>query len=355
MFTSVILLIITGMPLKFPAFVLSRFLVNLGGGFHNSTIVHRIGAGMLIYFMVHHLFYTVLSRQGRRDFVLLIPTPKDARDLVQNIRHFLGKVPEKPRFGRFSYIEKFDYWAVYWGCVIMIGSGLFLWGESIALKYFPKYILDVAHEMHSDEAMLATLAIVIWHFYNVHFNPDRVPGTLIVINGAFFVSAYFPRSCVVCHYMDPYYDQWKTSRHANVSCIKCHSFSPVFITVTTLTYWTGLYHPRPRANVPDRLCLSSGCHEGRIEKGEAKLGGITFDHQEHMTKLKRGEKLRCTSCHYSIVQGEHVAVDTNVCFLCHFKGISQGQALGGCPGCHGTPTRTVGHRGVTFSPAHDLQ
>ena len=176
-----------------------------------------------------------------------------------------------------------------------------------------------------------------------------VLGILIVINGAFFVSAYFPKSCVVCHYMDPYYDQWKTSKHANVSCIKCHSFSPVFITVTTLKYWTGLYHPRPHANVPDRLCLSSGCHEGRIEKGKAKLGSITFDHQEHMTKLKRGEKLRCTSCHYSIVQGEHVAVDTNICFLCHFKGISQGQALGGCPGCHGTPTRTVDHSGFRFS------
>src|SRR3990170_2607308 len=115
--------------------------------------------------------------------ILLIITPKDARDLVQNNRHFLGKAPEKPRFGRFSYIEKFDYWAVYWGCVIMIGSGLFLWFEMIVLKYFPKYVLDVAHEMHSDEAMLATLAIVIWHFYNVHFNPDRFPGTLMWWHG----------------------------------------------------------------------------------------------------------------------------------------------------------------------------
>ncbi len=183
MFTSVILLIITGMPIKFPDFVLSRYLVNLWGGIENSTMVHRFGAGMLIYFMVHHLFYTVFSRQGRRDFVLLIPTPKDARDVAQNIRHFLGKSPDKPRFGRFSYIEKFDYWAVYWGCVIMIGSGLFLWFEGIVLKYFPKYVLDVAHEMHSDEAMLATLAIVIWHFYNVHFNPDRFPGTLMWWHG----------------------------------------------------------------------------------------------------------------------------------------------------------------------------
>jgi len=183
MFTSVIILIITGMPLKFPEFVLSRYVVALWGGIHNSTIVHRIGAGMLIYFMVHHLFYTVLSRDGRRDFLLLIPMPKDIRDATQNIRHFLGKEPGKPRFGRFSYIEKFDYWAVYWGCVIMIGSGLCLWFEEIVLKYFPKYILDVAHEMHSDEAMLATLAIVIWHFYNVHFNPDRFPGTLMWWHG----------------------------------------------------------------------------------------------------------------------------------------------------------------------------
>jgi cytochrome b subunit of formate dehydrogenase len=138
---------------------------------------------MLIYFMVHHLLYTILTRDGRRDFILLIPMPKDIRDAVQNIRYFLGKTGERPKFGRFSYIEKFDYWAVYWGCIIMIGSGAFLWGESIALIYFPKFVLDIAHEMHSDEALLATLAIVIWHFYNVHFNPDRFPGTLLWWHG----------------------------------------------------------------------------------------------------------------------------------------------------------------------------
>lgn len=183
MFTSVILLIITGMPIKFPDFVLSRWVINLWGGINNSTVVHRIGALMLVYFMVHHLLYSILSREGRRDFVLLIPMPKDVRDAVQNVRYFLGRAKEKPKFGRFSYIEKFDYWAVYWGCVIMIGSGLFLWFESIALKYFPKFVLDIAHEMHSDEALLATLAIVIWHFYNVHFNPERFPGTLMWWHG----------------------------------------------------------------------------------------------------------------------------------------------------------------------------
>ncbi|MGE5247660.1 MAG: formate dehydrogenase subunit gamma [Verrucomicrobiota bacterium] len=183
LFSSVIILIITGMPLKFPNFILSRFVINFWGGIQNSTIVHRIGAGMLIYFMVHHFFYTVLTRDGRRDFLLMLPGPQDARDVVQNIRHFLGKTPEKPRFGRFSYVEKFDYWAVYWGCVIMIGSGLFLWFETDVMRFLPKYAVDMAHEMHSDEALLATLAIVIWHFYNVHFNPDRFPGTLLWWHG----------------------------------------------------------------------------------------------------------------------------------------------------------------------------
>jgi cytochrome b subunit of formate dehydrogenase len=183
MFSSVIILIVTGMPIKFPDFILSRFFINLWGGINNSTLVHRIGALMLVYFMVHHLLYSILSRDGRRDFVLLLPMPKDLRDAVQNIRYFLGKVKEKPKFGRFSYIEKFDYWAVYWGCIIMIGSGAFLWGESIVLKYLPKFALDIAHEMHSDEALLATLAIVIWHFYNVHFNPERFPGTLMWWHG----------------------------------------------------------------------------------------------------------------------------------------------------------------------------
>jgi len=183
MFSSVILLIVTGMPLKFPGFVLSRLVINFWGGIQNSTLVHRIGAGMLIYFMLHHLVYTILSRDGRRDFVLLLPGLQDAKDIVHNIRHFLGKHPDKPRFGRFSYIEKFDYWAVYWGCIIMIGSGLFLWFENQVMRFLPKYVTDIAHEMHSDEALLATLAIVIWHFYNVHFNPDRFPGTLLWWHG----------------------------------------------------------------------------------------------------------------------------------------------------------------------------
>ncbi len=174
-FTSVIILILTGLPLKFPDFSPLAGLISIMGGIESSRLIHRIGAVILIIAATYHLFYSLFHREGRRDFFLLIPRPEDFFNLFQNIKYFLGFSPEKARFGRFSYIEKFDYWAVYWGCVIMIGTGAALWFEELFLNIFPKFMFDISKEAHSDEAMLATLAIVIWHFYNVHFNPDTFP------------------------------------------------------------------------------------------------------------------------------------------------------------------------------------
>lgn len=183
LFTSVIILIITGLPLKFPDIKISHILISLMGGISYTRIFHRIGASMLIFFIVYHMFYVAFHRDGRRDWFMLFPRPKDFFDLFQNILYFIGKTKEKPRFDRFNYMEKFDYWAVYWGCLIMIGSGLLLWFEEISMRFLPKWAVDIAKEAHSDEAILATLAIVIWHFYNVHFNPARFPGTLLWWHG----------------------------------------------------------------------------------------------------------------------------------------------------------------------------
>jgi hypothetical protein len=175
---------------------------------------------------------------------------------------------------------------------------------------------------------------------------------LVAFNGLFFVSAYYPKSCIVCHYMDPFYDQWKTSRHSGVNCLECHDFKPLFITVTTIKYLTNLYNPKPHAKVDNAACMAQDCHRARLDKPEEYLEGeIIFNHKEHIGKLKRGESLRCTSCHYQIVQGEHISVDKKVCFLCHFKGMSKGQAIGGCPSCHGTPKKVVEREGFYFS--HD--
>ncbi len=180
---SCLILILTGLPLKFHEARLSQLFFDLVGGVQMSTLIHRIGAVGLIAVGAYHLLFLVAFREGRRDFWELLPRPKDAKDFWQMLRYFLGKTDVKPRFGRFSYVEKFDYWAVYWGMVIMIGSGLILWYLETFLQYLPKFAADIAREAHSDEGLLATLAIIIWHFYNVHLNPENFPMNWTMFTG----------------------------------------------------------------------------------------------------------------------------------------------------------------------------
>lgn len=180
---AVITLILTGIPLKFADYALAKAIINAFGGPDVSPIVHRVAASLLIFVGIWHLGYITLTREGRAHFLLLLPRPQDAKDAWQQIKYFLGLTQQRPRFDKFSYVEKFDYWAVYWGMVIMIGSGTVLWFTNQFLKVFPKWFTDIAKEAHSDEALLATLAIVIWHFYNVHFNPHKFPMNRTFLTG----------------------------------------------------------------------------------------------------------------------------------------------------------------------------
>ncbi len=180
---GVLILIITGLPIKFHDTLVAKIFFEMTGGIAVSRVIHRVGATLLIIVSVWHVLFITATRTGRNDFKQLLPTPKDLKDFVQNIKYLLGLSKQKPRYGRFSYVEKFDYWAVYWGMVIMILSGLLLWFNNFFLGIVPKFMFDIATEVHSDEAMLATLAIVVWHWYNVHFNPEVFPFNPTIFTG----------------------------------------------------------------------------------------------------------------------------------------------------------------------------
>jgi len=195
--TSTVMLILTGVPLKFPKNGVSQFIIEMFGGAAGARSVHHFFAMGLIFIGIYHLVYSFWSRHGRKDFYELLPSLKDFSDVINQLKYYLGFRKEKVKYGRFSYVEKFDYWAVYWGLIMMIGTGMVMWlfqGEfeplifgRIELAFGPDMITNsvyaIAREMHSDEALLATLVIVGWHFYNVHLNPHKFPMSKVWLTG----------------------------------------------------------------------------------------------------------------------------------------------------------------------------
>lgn len=184
MFTSFTVLAITGLPIKYNSASWAQVINAMFGGFDNMFAVHLWAATLMLASSIYHLVYLfIYPLMTKKISFATLPVPKDAIDLFQNIRYFLGLNDQPPKFDRYSYKEKFDYWAVFWGMFIMGGSGLMMWFPHIATRYFPRWIIDCARYAHSDEAMLAILAIFIWHFYNVHFSPTFFPGSLVWYHG----------------------------------------------------------------------------------------------------------------------------------------------------------------------------
>jgi cytochrome b subunit of formate dehydrogenase len=169
---SFIVLVATGFALKFPD---SWFAALLGMGERVRGITHRVAAVVLIAAGVYHLFYVVLSRDGRRLLKDFLPVPRDASDVRRTMAYYLGLTSEKPEFARFSYAEKAEYWALVWGLIVMASTGIMLWARVFVGNLLPRWWLDVATAIHLYEAILATLAIVVWHFYQVFLDPDVYP------------------------------------------------------------------------------------------------------------------------------------------------------------------------------------
>ena len=181
--TCFITLMGTGLPLAAPRSPLSRGVINLLGGMGARAMVHRGAALALVLLVLYHAGYVLLSRRGRWEFRQLRPGRREARELYEMLRFYLGFSGTRARFGRYNFIEKFEYLAVGWGSVVMIGTGALLWNPGLSLAVVPKWVMDVAFIVHSWEAILAFLAIIVWHMYNVHFNPAIFPMSRVWLTG----------------------------------------------------------------------------------------------------------------------------------------------------------------------------
>jgi formate dehydrogenase subunit gamma len=198
------ILIVTGLPLIFYELKIFKSLVSFERAFYIRGILHRAAAVILIIDIVWHILYTIFTKRGRNNFKEMIPKFKDIRDAWDLFWHnvgltqffykrgmfkaFFGNHPywlfeKEPEFGRYNFIEKFEYLAVAWGSFVMIISGFFMWKLELSLKLFPLWVHDIFVIVHGYEAILAFLAIIIWHMYNVHLNPEVFPMSKIWLNG----------------------------------------------------------------------------------------------------------------------------------------------------------------------------
>jgi cytochrome b subunit of formate dehydrogenase len=201
--TSFLLLVLTGMPLKFYYTNWARGLFQVIGGAETARALHRLGALVtFLYFGLHVASIVSKCWAGRKKMRdpgtgklsikrlwnavfgpdSMMPTLQDWKDFVAHNKWFFGKGP-KPEFDRWTYWEKFDYFAVFWGVFIIGSSGLFMWFPTFFTRYVPGWLINIALIIHSDEALLAAGFIFSIHFFNTHFRIEKFPMDTVIFSG----------------------------------------------------------------------------------------------------------------------------------------------------------------------------
>ncbi|MBI4772544.1 MAG: cytochrome b/b6 domain-containing protein [Chloroflexi bacterium] len=185
MMSTFIALALTGLPQRFSELGASQWWVSLLGGLEAVRTIHRAAGVIMLVDCFYHVGYLFVRIGVQRRFgaFQMIPTPKDIKDAFHMVRFFLGLEEEKPRFGRFSYLEKFDYWAVFWGIAVIGTSGVVLMFAVAVTKVLPGQVIPLATTVHGDEAVLAVGWIVIVHMFNAHLAPWVFPFNPAIFTG----------------------------------------------------------------------------------------------------------------------------------------------------------------------------
>jgi thiosulfate reductase cytochrome b subunit len=180
---------LTGLPLIFAERPWAATLARFFGGFEGAGLIHRTCATVMITVFVTHVatVYSKVIAGGNLMKILwgpdsMVPQLQDGIDIYRNFLWFLGRGP-RPQFDRWTYWEKFDYWAVFWGMVIIGGSGLLLWFPLFFARLLPGWTFNIAALVHGEEALLAAGFIFTFHFFNGHLRPDKFPMDTVVFTG----------------------------------------------------------------------------------------------------------------------------------------------------------------------------
>lgn len=183
LFTTFTILAISGFALRFPDAWWAKWMVNSETGAFFRGTIHRIAGAIFVLVCLYNLYYILFTKRGRAQLRAIFPAPGDLSLLIQNINYQLGLVKERPMFDRYAYMEKAEYWALIWGGIVMIVTGFPMWFENFFLQFMPIWLLNVFKAIHFYEAILASSAIVVWHFFFVFFEPESYPVNFSMLTG----------------------------------------------------------------------------------------------------------------------------------------------------------------------------
>ena len=192
--SGVILLGITGWPLRGAGSGGGggrvKAFCKLFGGAEGAALWHRVGAVLIIISSLYHLFYLTFLACPEAAAHLHAPDAEGRLDMQDNILFMLGLRRSARAYDQATcYLEKFDYWAVFWGIIMMVGTGFVLWFPVFFAKYAPHWLISSTQIIHGEEATLAMLFLFVVHFYNVHLKPSIFPMNWVWLNGRITVEA----------------------------------------------------------------------------------------------------------------------------------------------------------------------
>ncbi|HEY3352552.1 MAG TPA: cytochrome b/b6 domain-containing protein [Polyangia bacterium] len=176
-------LTLTGLPQKYPDAGWANWIVSHLGGIDMTRAVHRAFGLVLAFIALQHIGIMVGALVLGRARATMLITRQDFRDAVDNLKYCLGLLPKPPKFDRFDYKQKWEYWGLLFGGVVMVMTGFVLWYPTLATKLLPGVVIPTAKVLHTNEAMLALLAVVVWHIYGAHLSPEVFPADTSIFTG----------------------------------------------------------------------------------------------------------------------------------------------------------------------------